>query len=47
MFQLISDELARCMRSDTTVIIPGVGHPPHSGNPAYYNQVVARFLMSH
>jgi pimeloyl-ACP methyl ester carboxylesterase len=47
MFQLISEELARCMRSDTTVIIPGAGHPPHTGNPAYYNQVVARFLMSH
>jgi pimeloyl-ACP methyl ester carboxylesterase len=47
MFQLISDELARCLRSDTTVIVPGAGHPPHSGNPAYFNQVLARFLMSH
>ena len=47
MFQLITDELARCLQSDTTVIIPGAGHPPHSGNPAYYNQVVARFLMTH
>jgi len=47
MFQLITDELARCLRSDTTVIIPGVGHPPHVGNPSYYNQVVARFIMTH
>lgn len=46
-FQLISDELARCLQSDTTVIIPGAGHPPSAGNPAYYNQVVARFIASH
>jgi pimeloyl-ACP methyl ester carboxylesterase len=47
MFQLISDELARCLRSDTTVVIPGVGHPPPAGNAAYFNQVVARFIMTH
>ena len=47
MFQLISDELARCLRNDTTVVIPGAAHPPHSGNPGYYNQVVARFIMTH
>src|SRR2546426_3300538 len=47
MFQLISDELARCLQSDTTVTIPGAGHPPHAGNPSYYNQVVARFIMTH
>ena len=47
LFQLISDELARCLQNDTTVTIPGVGHPPHTGNPAYYNQVVARFLRTH
>jgi pimeloyl-ACP methyl ester carboxylesterase len=47
MFQLISDELARCLQNDTTVIIPGAGHPPHAANPAYYNQVVLRFLMTH
>ncbi len=46
-FQVISDELARCLQSDTTVVIPGAGHPPQAGNPAYFNQVVARFLMSH
>ncbi len=47
MFQLISDELARCLQSDTTVTIPGAGHPPHAGNPSYYNQVVARFIVTH
>ena len=47
MFQLVSDELARCLRNDTTVVIPGVAHPPHAGNPGYYNQAVARFIMAH
>ena len=46
-FQLISDELARCMQSDTTLTIPGSGHPVHSGNPGYYNQVVLRYLAVH
>jgi len=46
-FQLISDELARCLQSDTTVVIPGAGHPPYAVNPSYFNQVVARFLMTH
>ena len=46
-FQVISDELARCLQSDTTVVIPGAGHPPYAGNPAYFNQVVARFLVTH
>lgn len=47
MFQLISDELTRCLRNDTTVVIPRTGHPPHAGNPAYYNQVVLRYLATH
>ena len=47
LFQLVSDELARCLQSDTTVIIPGAGHPPSAGNAAYFNQVVARYLASH
>jgi len=46
-FQVISDELARCLQSDTTVVIPGAGHPPQAGNAAYFNQVVARFLVTH
>lgn len=47
VFQLISDELARCLQNDTTVTIPAAGHPPHTGNPAYYNLVVLRYLASH
>ena len=47
VFQIISDELARCMQSDTTAVVPGAGHPPHLGNPVYYNQTVANFLVSH
>ena len=47
VFQLIDDELARCLMNDTTVVIPGTGHPPNAGNPGYFNQVVARFLVSH
>ena len=47
VFQLVNDELARCLQSDTTVVIPGAGHPPQSGNPASFNQVVSRFLASH
>jgi len=47
VFQLISSELARCLQSDTTVTIPGAGHPPHAANPSYFNQAVARFIMTH
>ena len=47
LFQIINDELARCLQSDTTVIVPAAGHPPHLANAVYYNQAVARFLASH
>lgn len=47
VFQLISDELERCLQSDTTVTIPNGTHPPPAGNPAYYNLVVLRYLASH
>jgi pimeloyl-ACP methyl ester carboxylesterase len=47
ILQIVSDELARCLRNDTTVVIPGAAHPPQAGNPGYYNQVVARFIMTH
>lgn len=46
-FQLISDELARCLRSETTVVIPGAGHAMHAANPRYYNIVVQRFIAVH
>lgn len=47
VFQLINDELARCLQSDTTVTIPAAGHPPQTGNSAYFNLVVLRYLSSH
>jgi pimeloyl-ACP methyl ester carboxylesterase len=47
LFQLISNELARCLQSDTTVVVPGTGHPVHTGYAAYYNQVVSRYLAAH
>lgn len=47
IFQLINAELARCLQSDTTVTVPGAAHPPHQGNPPYYNLVVLRYLASH
>jgi non-heme chloroperoxidase len=46
-YQLISDELARCLDTETTVVIPGVGHAMHAASPLYYNQVVLRFLAAH
>ncbi len=47
VFQLINDELERCLQSDTTVTIPGGTHPPPAGNPSYFNLVVLRYLASH
>lgn len=47
MFQLISDELARCLQNDTTVTIPGSGHPPNAANAAYFTRTVLRFLATH
>jgi non-heme chloroperoxidase len=47
LFQLISDELARCLRNDTTATIPGGGHPPPGGNAGAYSQAVSRFIATH
>jgi pimeloyl-ACP methyl ester carboxylesterase len=47
MFQLITDELARCLQSDTTVTIPGAGYPAHATNAGYYNSLVMRFFITH
>ena len=47
MFQLISDELARCLQNDTTVTIRGSGHPPNAANAAYFTRTVLRFLATH
>jgi pimeloyl-ACP methyl ester carboxylesterase len=47
LFHAITTELARCLRNDTTVTVPGAGHAMHAANPAYYNQVVVRYLATH
>jgi non-heme chloroperoxidase len=47
VFQLISDELGRCLRNDTTIVIPGAAHALQSANPAYYNLSVLRYLAAH
>lgn len=45
--RMIIDELARCLNSDTTVMIPNSNHGMNTTNPSYYNQVVLRFLATH
>ncbi len=47
MFHVITEELARCLRSDTTIVVPGAGHSMHTGNPGYYNQMVLWYLATH
>ncbi|HEV8265382.1 MAG TPA: alpha/beta hydrolase [Gemmatimonadales bacterium] len=47
LFHVITAELARCLRSDTTATIPGATHAMHQTNPAYYNQIVLRYLATH
>jgi pimeloyl-ACP methyl ester carboxylesterase len=47
LFHLITDELARCMTSDTLVTIPGAGHAMQAAQPAYYARTVLRFLSTH
>ena len=47
MFHLITDELARCLVTETVTTVPGAGHAIHAGNASYYNQVVLQYLASH
>ena len=47
MFHLITDQLERCLNTETVTIVPGAGHAIHSSNPSYYNQVVLQYLASH
>ena len=47
VFHSITAELARCLKNDSTVTIPGAGHAMHASNPASYNQVVLRYLATH
>jgi pimeloyl-ACP methyl ester carboxylesterase len=47
VFHAITAELARCLQNDSTATIPGADHAMHATNPAYYNQVVLRYLATH
>jgi len=47
VFHAINAELARCLQNDSTATVPGAGHAMHRSNPAYYNQVVLRYLATH
>jgi pimeloyl-ACP methyl ester carboxylesterase len=47
MFHIITEELARCFRSDTLHTVPGAGYGFHVANPAYYNQIVLRYIATH
>ncbi len=47
LFHLIVDELARCLPDTSRVLIAGVSHAIHLGNPEAYNAHVLRFLAQH
>jgi pimeloyl-ACP methyl ester carboxylesterase len=47
VFHAITAELARCLQNDSTATIPGADHAMHTANPAYYNQVVLRYIATH
>jgi non-heme chloroperoxidase len=47
VFHAITAELARCLQNDSTATIPAADHAMHATNPAYYNQVVLRYLATH
>ena len=44
---IITEELGRCLRNDTTIAVRNADHLMHSTNAPYYNQVVLRFLATH
>ncbi|MGB3185660.1 MAG: alpha/beta hydrolase [Ornithinimicrobium sp.] len=44
MFQLIVDELARCLPNNEFVTIPDSNHDMPGGNPEVYNETVLAFL---
>ena len=47
VFHAITAELARCLQNDSTATIPGADHAMQATNPAYYNQVVLRYIAAH
>jgi non-heme chloroperoxidase len=46
IFQAITDELARCLKNDTTATIPSAGHAPQAAQPGYFNAVLSRFFAA-
>lgn len=47
MFHIIIEELARCLNTETVIVVPNAGHAIHATNPAQYNQVVLQYLTTH
>lgn len=47
MFQLIVDELERCLPNNESVRVPNTTHEVSSDNPGAYNDIVLRFLAKH
>ena len=47
VFRAINAELARCLQNDSSATVPGAGHWMNRSNPAYYNQLVLRYLANH
>ena len=47
MFQLIVDELNRCLPNSEALRVPETTHAVSSDNPEAYNEMVTRFLAKH
>jgi pimeloyl-ACP methyl ester carboxylesterase len=47
LFQLIVNELDRCLMNNETVRVPKTTHEVSSDNPEAYNQIVMEFLAEH
>jgi len=47
MFQLIVDELARCLPNSESKRVPKTTHEVTSDNPDAYNDMVLAFLAKH
>jgi len=46
-FHVIDDELARCLRTQEVVTVPGAGPGVPSANPRFFNEAVLSFLARH
>jgi pimeloyl-ACP methyl ester carboxylesterase len=47
MFQLIVDELERCLPNSESVRVPETTHEVPADNPEAYNEIVLGFLAKH